>query len=561
MKNNNSQLGTVSFLLPIIAFSLLLTGCPSGGGGTNNGNDTSNTGSGGTTYDIGDYLPFRIVTLDHQTGPFMAGDFIPLACIEGGFITGGGELNCPPPHLHDPINILDIGGPYLDPDHTNCGHGEVGFATYNNLAFRCDRVENPSLKLVAEESALFNLVIASFFLPGNTSSIPDNTVDITSRLSMGGAIPIDESAGSTYSRMQLYVACFRGFNPDTGENEYLHEKFFFNLPFAGKRYLAIECTPYANMTTANMDVTLGMQYTGGQFLTGGRSIGSQAVAGNATTSLSFPVKPTEIEKTGYLIAYDVSGWNWAATKYNPQLAASIDTSVTTPEPMQDVNVNDTGYMSEADYMGVKLNVKADGLFQAYYELAPTTPPAGSRVAPVGAGFSQFGGMYRFTATFNDLEGGTGYQRTSSLSKFQSGVADVSFTEPKPTYIDSQNDIQYYTPTLNGFQFGITYTPNVTGQELVETSVRAETYDAGSNIRYIYKGNNFGNLTITDMSYVDEYVNYLGLAPSLLPTQADVSSIRLTYSDKPEAATNHSLYRKYPLSEREGEISLVMGVNF
>ena len=218
-------------------------------------------------------------------------------------------------------------------------------------------------------------------------------------------------------------------------------------------------------------------------------------------------------------------------------------------------------MSEADYLGVKLNVKADGLFQTYYELAPTTPPAGNRVAPVGAGFSQFGGMYRFTATFNDFEGGTGYQRSSSLSKFQSGVADVNFTEPKPTYIDSQNDIQYYTPTLNGFQFGITYTPNVAGQELVETSVRAETYDAASNIRYIYKGNNFGNLSITDMSYVDEYVNYLGLAPSLLPTQADVSSIRLSYSDKPEAATNHSLFRKYPLSEREGEISLVMGVNF
>jgi hypothetical protein len=98
---------------------------------------------------------------------------------------------------------------------------------------------------------------------------------------------------------------------------------------------------------------------------------------------------------------------------------------------------------------------------------------------------------------------------------------------------------------------------------VKLSVRAETVDASVSpqIRHIWKGYNYGDWSITDMSYADTYVNNLGIAPSLIPTEADVNSLRLTYSDKPAEATNHDLYRKYPLSDREGEISLVLGVNF
>ena len=552
---NNSRFSLFALPLLIVFFTLLLTGCPSGGGGNN-----TNTGD---NFDIGDYLPFRIVTLDNQTGPFPAGNNIPLACIDGGFITGGGELNCPPPHLHDSIFILDIGGPYVDPDQFNCGHGQVGFSTFNNLDYRCDKVENASLKLVTEEFTLFNLVVASFFLPGNFTSVPDHTVDITSRLSMGGTIPIEESAGTTYSRMQLYVACFRGFNSATSENEYVHEKYFFNLSFAGNRYLEIECTPHASMTTANVDVTLGMEYSGGVFYTGGRSVGAQMVTGNATTSLSFPVKPTEKEKTGFLIAYDVSGWNSLTLKYDPQVSGSIDTNVTSPEPMQDKTVKDAGYMSDPDYLGIDVKVKAAGLYQTYYSLDPTTPPAGSRVAPVGGGFSKLGGMFKFTGTFNDLESGTGYQRSASISKYQSDTGDINFSEPKPTYIDSQTDIQFQMTTLNGFKVGLTYTPNVTGQEMVKLSVRAETVDMSgiTPIRHIWKGINYGDSSVTDMAYVDTYYNNISVAPSLLPTESDVNRIRLNYSDKPTEATNYDMYRKYSLGSREGETSVVLGVNF
>lgn len=63
------------------------------------------------------------VQLANRTGPYAAGDRIPLARIAGGR-TVNPESGCSAQHLHGAITI-DGSGPYPDPNPPGCGHGAI----------------------------------------------------------------------------------------------------------------------------------------------------------------------------------------------------------------------------------------------------------------------------------------------------------------------------------------------------------------------------------------------------------------------------------------------------
>lgn len=559
---NNRFYSVASFFILLFS-TIVLTGCPSGGGG--GGGGTSNTG--GVTFDIGDVLPFRMVTLDYNTGTLPAGSHVPLACVSGGFITGGGELNCPPPHLHGTIGILGIGSPFSDPNDMYCGFGQVGFTSYNMLSYRCNHVENASLTLIVDEYSAFTLAFVSLFLPGVTT--PAQTINITDRLSVGGSIPVEESAGGTYDRMAIYTACFRGFNSTTGENEYVHQKFFVDLNTTFKKYLKLDCTPYANYITSNLNLALSNEYSGGEFRTGGRSMGQIALTAGVNNPLMFDSKPATT-RTGMVIGYNLmGGWDGAAFSYDPNAAGNFDANSSTLDALQDTNVDDSTYMGQSDYEGLRIYGKAPGLFQAYYTLDGTTPPAGSRNLPTVPSLGSVGGIHKIQARFGELEPVTNREQSVTINKYSvNPVGGITFNETRANYLSQGdvNTVNYISPTISGFTLGLTYDPGITGQDPVKVGVRAETLDSSTTTptRHFWRGDYYAGFSEVDMGFATDYLDDFALNTGITatpPTDAGITQIRLSYSNKLTVAQKYSMYNKWPLAEKEGEVSFRMSYKY
>lgn len=547
MKNSRDFLYSAGLLFCIT----LLSACTGGSGSNNNDNNG--------VFDIRNYLPFRIVTLDNQTGSLTAGSRVPLVCVIGGSVLGGHGLNCPEYHLHNTISIFGIGGPYNDPNQDFCGHGKLSFATYNALSHRCNFVENASVNLIVNEFAAFNIFIMRLFLPGQTS--PDMEVDITTRVNLGGAIPLEEIVGSVHERIEFYGACYKGYNADTGENDYDHLKIVIDYAVLANHYINVTCAPYSLITSALLNIDVSNTFTSARLFTGSRALAPFNLNLGLVNPVTFDVRTYVSAQIALLLANTLTTNYAHAQVFNPQGNETITVDDTTLTEMPETDIDDNLYFADTDYWGVKANALGINLSQTYAELDGSTPDLGNRTLPTISNLDDVGGTHKFKAYFSDTEPVTNRVQKISISKYYSmPPAEVVYSEPKPSYITDGDVVRYDSPSFAGFTLNTTYDPGVVGQELVKTDVRAETFDSMTLTRHKWKTRDFTGSPTIDSTYPTNYLSGTGTT-NYAPVGDDVTRLNLSYSDNKEVAMKYSLSSEWPLKDRDYETSIRLQYSF